>query len=100
MNTSVKSIAISTFTAIALATPLTSLAALALNSGVSSSGTTLAAGSIDPFWTISTAGVKAAAKEFNVTADVLMPPKGIGDQKRMIETAKEFSFPVRFTNVF
>jgi len=42
---------------------------------------------IDPFWTIAAAGVKAAAKEFNVTAEVLMPPKGIGDQKRMIETA-------------
>lgn len=42
---------------------------------------------IDPFWTIAAAGVKAAAKEFNVTAEVLMPPKGIVDQKRMIETA-------------
>lgn len=42
---------------------------------------------IDPFWTIAAAGVKAAAKEFKVTAEVLMPPKGIGDQKRMIETA-------------
>lgn len=61
MNTSVKSIAISTLTAIALTTPLTSLAALALNSGVSSSGTTLAAGSIDPFWTISTDGMNFSA---------------------------------------
>lgn len=42
---------------------------------------------IDPFWTIAAAGVKAAAKDFNVTAEVLMPPKGIVDQKRMIETA-------------
>lgn len=42
---------------------------------------------IDPFWTIAAAGVKAAAKEFSVTAEVLMPPNGIVDQKRMIETA-------------
>ncbi len=42
---------------------------------------------IDPFWTIAAAGVKAAAKDFNVSAEVLMPPKGIVDQKRMIETA-------------
>ena len=42
---------------------------------------------IDPFWTIAAAGVKAAAKDFNVTAHTLMPPKGLPDQKRMIETA-------------
>lgn len=42
---------------------------------------------INEFWDIAAAGVKAAAKDFNVTAEVLMPPKGIGDQKRMIETA-------------
>ncbi len=42
---------------------------------------------IDPFWVIAAAGVKAGAREFNVTAQTLMPPDGIGDQKRMIETA-------------
>lgn len=42
---------------------------------------------IDPFWTIAAAGVKAAAKDFDVTAHTLMPPKGLPDQKRMIETA-------------
>jgi len=30
--------------------------------------------------------VKAGEKEFNIQCDVLMPPKGIADQKRMIET--------------
>lgn len=42
---------------------------------------------IDPFWTIAAAGVRAAAKDFGVDAQVLMPPKGLVDQKRMIETA-------------
>jgi ribose transport system substrate-binding protein len=41
---------------------------------------------IDPFWTIAEAGAKAGAKEFNVDCEVLMPPKGITDQKRMIES--------------
>jgi len=42
---------------------------------------------IDPFWTIAAAGVKAAARDFDVNAEVLMPPKGVVDQKRMIENA-------------
>ena len=42
---------------------------------------------IDPFWTIAAAGVKAAAKEMGVNAEVLMPPKGVVDQKRMIENS-------------
>lgn len=41
---------------------------------------------IDPFWTIAEAGALAGAKEFKVNVEVLMPAKGIGDQKRLIET--------------
>ena len=41
---------------------------------------------VDPFWNVAAAGTRAAAKEFNVDCAVLMPPKGIVDQKRMIET--------------
>jgi len=40
---------------------------------------------IDPFWTIAAAGTQAGAKDFDVDCEVLMPPKGIVDQKRMIE---------------
>lgn len=40
---------------------------------------------IDPFWTIAAAGTKAGAKDFDVKCEVLMPPKGIVDQKRMVE---------------
>ncbi len=40
---------------------------------------------IDPFWTIAAAGVKAGAKDLGVECEVLMPPKGLVDQKRMIE---------------
>ena len=29
--------------------------------------------------------MKAGEKEFGVRCDVLMPPEGIGDQKRMLE---------------
>ncbi|MEW6156654.1 MAG: sugar-binding protein [Verrucomicrobiota bacterium] len=42
---------------------------------------------VDPFWNVAAAGTRAAAKEFNVDCEVLMPPKGIVDQKRMVETA-------------
>jgi ribose transport system substrate-binding protein len=42
---------------------------------------------IDPFWVIAAAGVKSAAKDFGVEAQTLMPPKGVVDQKRMIEDA-------------
>lgn len=41
---------------------------------------------IDPFWNIAAAGVRAGAKEFDVDCEVLMPPKGIVDQKRMVES--------------
>jgi ribose transport system substrate-binding protein len=40
---------------------------------------------VDPFWNVAAAGVRAAAKEFNVQCEVLMPPNGIVDQKRMVE---------------
>lgn len=42
---------------------------------------------IDPFWNVAAAGTRAAAQEFDVDCEVLMPPKGIVDQKRMIETS-------------
>ena len=41
---------------------------------------------IDPFWNTASAGVRAAAKEFDAECEVLMPAKGIVDQNRMIET--------------
>ena len=41
---------------------------------------------IDPFWNLCAAGVKIAEYEFGIECDVLMPPKGVVDQKRMIET--------------
>lgn len=41
---------------------------------------------IDPFWNNAAAGVRAAAQEFDIECEVLMPPKGIVDQKRMVET--------------
>ena len=37
------------------------------------------------FWTIASAGVKAAAEKEGVDAETLMPVEGISDQKRMIE---------------
>jgi len=40
---------------------------------------------VDPFWNTASAGVRAAEKEFGVECEVLMPPKGAADQKRMIE---------------
>jgi len=40
---------------------------------------------VDPFWNTAAAGVRAAEKEFGVECQVLMPPKGIVDQKRMVE---------------
>lgn len=42
---------------------------------------------VDPFWNIAAAGVHAAEDEFDVSCEILMPPKGIVDQKRMIESA-------------
>jgi len=41
---------------------------------------------VDPFWNTAAAGVKAAAKEFNVEAEVHMPAKGTIDQKRIVES--------------
>jgi len=40
---------------------------------------------IDPFWTIAEAGAKAAARDLGVSCEVLMPPRGLVDQTRMIE---------------
>ena len=40
---------------------------------------------VDPFWNTAAAGVRAAEKDFGVECQVLMPPKGIVDQKRMVE---------------
>ena len=37
------------------------------------------------FWTIASAGVKAAGEKLGVDAQTLMPAGGIGEQKRMIE---------------
>lgn len=41
---------------------------------------------VDPFWNTAKAGVRAAEKEFGIECEVLMPPKGIVDQKRMVES--------------
>ena len=41
---------------------------------------------VDPFWNTAAAGVKAAAKEFKVDAEVHMPAKGTVDQKRIVES--------------
>src|SRR5690606_10221568 len=41
---------------------------------------------IDPFWTIAAAGANAAGRDLDVDVEVLMPPKGLVDQKRMMET--------------
>lgn len=40
---------------------------------------------IDPFWDLCAAGVRIAEKEFKINCEVLMPPKGVVDQKRMME---------------
>jgi ribose transport system substrate-binding protein len=41
---------------------------------------------VDPFWDLCAAGVRIAENEFGVSCEVLMPPKGVVDQKRMMET--------------
>lgn len=41
---------------------------------------------VDPFWDLCAAGVRIAEKEFGISCEVLMPPKGVVDQKRMMET--------------
>ncbi len=72
-----------TATAVALlcftATPLPTLAAAAKKR------IAYVTNGVDPFWDTAAAGVHAAEKEFGIKCDILMPPKGIGDQKRMIE---------------
>jgi ribose transport system substrate-binding protein len=40
---------------------------------------------IASFWNVAAAGVKAGEQEFGVRCEVLMPPAGIADQKRMLE---------------
>ncbi len=42
---------------------------------------------VNPFWDMAAKGVKDASEEFNATTEVLLPPEGITDQKRMIEAA-------------
>jgi ribose transport system substrate-binding protein len=40
---------------------------------------------VDPFWTLAESGVKAAAADLQVKADVLMPAAGAVEQKSMLE---------------
>lgn len=40
---------------------------------------------IDPFWTVASAGAKTAGNEFDVNVLLRYPPKGVADQKAMIE---------------
>ncbi|MBI1317790.1 MAG: substrate-binding domain-containing protein [Candidatus Hydrogenedens sp.] len=42
---------------------------------------------VDPFWDIAAAGVRAAEKDLGVECEVLMPPKGLADQQRMMEAS-------------
>ena len=39
---------------------------------------------VDPFWDLCAAGVRIAEKEFGIKCEILMPPKGVVDQKRMM----------------
>ena len=41
---------------------------------------------VDPFWDLCAAGVRIAEEELGIKCEVLMPPKGVVDQKRMMET--------------
>tara|TARA_B110000305_G_scaffold9625_1_gene9385 strand:- start:2926 stop:4032 length:1107 start_codon:yes stop_codon:yes gene_type:complete len=41
---------------------------------------------VDPFWDLCAAGVRIAEKEFGIKCEILMPPKGVVDQKRMMES--------------
>lgn len=68
----------------ALALALTAF--VACNKSGSSAKIAYVTNGVDPFWNTAAAGVKAAAKEFNVDAEVHMPAKGIVDQKRIIES--------------
>lgn len=40
---------------------------------------------IASFWTIADKGANAAAEQFDVNVEVRMPPKGVADQKRMVQ---------------
>ncbi len=40
---------------------------------------------IASFWVIGAKGAEAAGREFGVNVEVRMPPKGVGDQKRMVQ---------------
>ena len=40
---------------------------------------------IASFWVIAEVGARKAAEDFDVNLEVRMPPKGIADQKRMVE---------------
>ena len=41
---------------------------------------------IDPFWDLCAAGVHQAEEEFGVKCEIHMPPKGLADQKSILET--------------
>ena len=41
---------------------------------------------IDPFWDLCAAGVRQAEAEFGVKCEIHMPPKGLADQKSILET--------------
>jgi len=60
-----------------------------LPSGCKKSGSTIVyvTNGVDPFWNVAAAGTRAAAKEFKIDCEVLMPTKGIVDQQRLVETA-------------
>jgi ribose transport system substrate-binding protein len=40
---------------------------------------------IDPFWVLAEKGAQDAAAKFDVNVEVRMPPKGVEDQKRMVQ---------------
>ena len=41
---------------------------------------------VDPFWDLCAGGVRQAEKAFGIECEVHMPPKGLADQKRILET--------------
>ncbi len=43
---------------------------------------------IDPFWTVAAAGAKAAARKLDVNVLLHFPPKGVADQKAILEDLK------------
>ena len=40
---------------------------------------------VDPFWDLCVGGVRVAEKQLGIKCEVLMPPKGVRDQKEMME---------------